>query len=462
MASEQEAAASTQSPPPPAPSLLRKLFGTVDLLMGPINAAVPVANIGASRHKHVLFYFSAHWCAPCRRFTPLLSKLYKDLRDAGREDFEIIFVSNDSSPEEFSDYVKTMPFLAIPFLKKKERARLMRKFKVKSLPTLVVLEGDDAVVINKNAVSDAREESSIDKFPWRARTIMDVLDEAALVTKSGASIKAKDLQQMKHFAIYYAAQWSPPCRAFTPQLMSIYKQLKESKDRSNFEIIFVSCDRSVDAFQEFYDDMPWAKIDFQHPCVKELSKLLEMETVPTLITLQGDGTVINKNARYDAADDLCGEKFPWMPEPLPTVADLQPSEQIVDALNQHCCFILHVNGSSNSITQLTEFRAAADTFMATQESAAIVSGPVAASPAKPSVPVHFFISPEHDTDLVQRVLAVAQAQVPPAGKAFVLGVYLAGERAKEVFFADLNRNSISDFAQKFVKKISEDDDESAP
>ena len=28
----------------------------------------------------VLFYFSAHWCGPCRRFTPILKEFYEQLQ----------------------------------------------------------------------------------------------------------------------------------------------------------------------------------------------------------------------------------------------------------------------------------------------------------------------------------------------------------------------------------------------
>jgi len=41
--------------------------------------------------KNVLVYFSAHWCPPCRGFTPDLKKAYEDDLKAGN--VEIIFVS---------------------------------------------------------------------------------------------------------------------------------------------------------------------------------------------------------------------------------------------------------------------------------------------------------------------------------------------------------------------------------
>ena len=39
-------------------------------------------------------YFSAHWCPPCRAFTPVLSKFYQVANKANKQ-IEIIFISFD-------------------------------------------------------------------------------------------------------------------------------------------------------------------------------------------------------------------------------------------------------------------------------------------------------------------------------------------------------------------------------
>ena len=44
----------------------------------------------------VCIYFSAHWCPPCRAFTPLLKDFYEEVEGEG---VEIIFVSSDRSPQ---------------------------------------------------------------------------------------------------------------------------------------------------------------------------------------------------------------------------------------------------------------------------------------------------------------------------------------------------------------------------
>lgn len=63
--------------------------------------------------KTVGFYFSAHWCPPCRSFTPKLAEFYKKLHT--EKNFEIVFVSSDKSKDEFDKYYEEMPWLALPF-----------------------------------------------------------------------------------------------------------------------------------------------------------------------------------------------------------------------------------------------------------------------------------------------------------------------------------------------------------
>ena len=63
--------------------------------------------------KIVGIYFSAHWCPPCRGFTPQLAQFYKKYAES--KNFEIIFASSDSSVEKFKEYYDEMPWLALEF-----------------------------------------------------------------------------------------------------------------------------------------------------------------------------------------------------------------------------------------------------------------------------------------------------------------------------------------------------------
>lgn len=69
-------------------------------------------------------YFSAHWCPPCRMFTPELTAFYRKFKEteAGSR-LEIVFVSSDRDEEAFKEYLAEMPWPAVPY---KERARKVR------------------------------------------------------------------------------------------------------------------------------------------------------------------------------------------------------------------------------------------------------------------------------------------------------------------------------------------------
>ena len=63
-------------------------------------------------HQTVLVYFSAHWCPPCRGFTPKLAEWYVSMK-AKRDDFEVVFVSSDRDEGSFNEYYHEMPWLAL-------------------------------------------------------------------------------------------------------------------------------------------------------------------------------------------------------------------------------------------------------------------------------------------------------------------------------------------------------------
>jgi len=67
---------------------------------------VPTAADALKSNKSgiVALYFSASWCPPCQRFTPILIDFYNTAK-AANCGFEVVFVSSDRSVEEFDTYV---------------------------------------------------------------------------------------------------------------------------------------------------------------------------------------------------------------------------------------------------------------------------------------------------------------------------------------------------------------------
>lgn len=105
-------------------------------------------------------YFSAHWCAPCRAFTPRLSDFVAKYRETKVDDpanpkpaFDVIFVSSDDNAEQFDKYhQEEMNFPAVTFNFERGndlRQTLAKAFDVQSLPTLIIVDVETGRVIDR-------------------------------------------------------------------------------------------------------------------------------------------------------------------------------------------------------------------------------------------------------------------------------------------------------------------------
>ncbi|CAI5740894.1 unnamed protein product [Peronospora destructor] len=106
--------------------------------------------------KVVGFYFSAHWCPPCRQFTPFLSALYEDMTTKHPE-FELVFVSSDRDLTQYNEYFGQMTFLAVPFEERATIQALSNEFGVTGIPMLVFVDAEGKVITldGRSVVSDS-------------------------------------------------------------------------------------------------------------------------------------------------------------------------------------------------------------------------------------------------------------------------------------------------------------------
>merc|ERR1711904_496355 len=123
--------------------------------------------------KVFAFYFSAHWCPPCRGFTPQLAEWYtKDLKSKG---LEVVFVSSDKDQDQFEDYFKDMPWLALDFEDRKRKTQLSNMFGVRGIPAVVIVDKDGSVITKegRGALSSDPEGA---KFPWYPPAVSNAKD----------------------------------------------------------------------------------------------------------------------------------------------------------------------------------------------------------------------------------------------------------------------------------------------
>jgi len=222
----------------------------------------------------------------------------------------VVFVSSDKDKEAFTQYYGTMPWLALPFENDKKDA-LDKKFKVQGIPTIILLDANGNL-LNKNGRGVISNDPKGEDFPWRQKSLPELLSSAKLLSKAGES-RGADLMG-KVFAFYFSAHWCPPCRGFTPQLAEWYT--KSLKDKG-LEIVFVSSDKSEDQFDEYFSEQPWLALDYSDRKLKnELSELFGVEGIPSVVIIDSDGSVISKDGRGAIASDPTGESFPWYPKPV--------------------------------------------------------------------------------------------------------------------------------------------------
>lgn len=92
-----------------------------------------------SSPKYVAIYYSAHWCPPCRAFTPKLVEWYQDFKGK-HSNFELVFASGDKSEGAQVDYMKeaSMPWPAMKF--GTTQGPEIKKYAASGIPYLVLID----------------------------------------------------------------------------------------------------------------------------------------------------------------------------------------------------------------------------------------------------------------------------------------------------------------------------------
>lgn len=121
----------------------------------------------------VALYFSAHWCPPCRQFTPALAQVYHQITNAGKR-FEVVFVSADKSEDDFVRYFGDMPWLALPYVERKIVNSLGDEYSVRGYPTLILLNGSGQLITEEGRQVVLADPLG-DRFPWLPAQPDDVL-----------------------------------------------------------------------------------------------------------------------------------------------------------------------------------------------------------------------------------------------------------------------------------------------
>ncbi|KAK8705712.1 hypothetical protein V6N13_049306 [Hibiscus sabdariffa] len=131
-------------------------------------------------------------------------------------------------------------------------------------------------------------------------------------TAEAVQVKISDLEG-KVIGLYFSANWYPSCRNFNKLLVGVYEQLKSNG--CDFEIVFVSSDEDLGAFNGYRETMPWLSIPFSDLETKRaLNRQFDVEGIPCLIILLPDGSTLHDGVELIYKYGV--EAFPFTKEKL--------------------------------------------------------------------------------------------------------------------------------------------------
>ena len=167
-------------------------------------------------------YFSAHWCPPCRGFTPRLAKEYERMKGEGKK-IEIVFISSDKSKVIIIVLViiivVVVLVVVIGLYFSADWCPPCRGFTPRLAKEYERMKGEGKKIEIVFISSD------------RSKVIIIVIVLIVVV-----------LVLVVVIGLYFSADWCPPCRGFTPRLAKEYERMKG--EGKKIEIVFISSDRS--------------------------------------------------------------------------------------------------------------------------------------------------------------------------------------------------------------------------
>ncbi|KAL4017402.1 hypothetical protein IC575_020954 [Cucumis melo] len=318
--------------------------------------------------KNVGLYFSASWCPPCRRFTPVFAGVYEELVPKG--EFEVIFISSDRDEDSFKDYFSKMPWLSIPFSDSEIVKRLKELFKVRGIPHLVVLDPSGKVSTDQGV--RLVSEHGINAYPFTAEQIQHLKDKEEearrnqtissllvsnsrdyVISNGGNQIPVSELEG-KVIGLYFSVYGYALCDEFTPILVDTYKKLKEKGQ--NFEIVSISLDDANEDFSEALKTVPWLALPFQDEKCRKLTRYFELSTIPTLVIIGQDGKTLISNAA-ELVEEHGVDAYPFTQEKLEELAEIEKSKlesQTLESILVHGerDFVIGKDGAKVSVSEL--------------------------------------------------------------------------------------------------------------
>lgn len=168
-----------------------ELLESVKEVIDADDSATPIAALKSL--DAVGLYFSAHWCGPCRSFTPKLAEWYTAQTGPGgklRGKVDIVFVSNDRDTATFDEYRKTMPWKSFVLSGNEAVKRSLSSLcKVEGIPSLVFIDKTGAILTRSGREKILTEPEG---FPWPAPACVGIDESVESINEVATAVLFTD------------------------------------------------------------------------------------------------------------------------------------------------------------------------------------------------------------------------------------------------------------------------------
>jgi len=161
--------------------------------------------------------------------------------------------------------------------------------------TKLPLEQMDDAGLARVADFLAARAATPDRWSTSGSKVAKSLKNQLQALREGKLIKFEtgDRPEPEVYLVYFGAQWCPPCRAFSPDLVTAYRKLKAMAP-DYFELVFVSSDRDPSEQLSYARavGMPWPVVKFGSLGSVQPLERWAGNGIPCLVAVTRDGDMI--------------------------------------------------------------------------------------------------------------------------------------------------------------------------
>lgn len=142
-------------------------------------------------------------------------------------------------------------------------------------------------------ISTEENSVAVETEPAKQTTPSGELSPVAAVLAKSPLFNANPDLQAKYYIYLVSASWCPPCRAEMPEIVSLYKQMKDN----GVEIVLVSADATQEKAQEYLANFN-ATFPAMMPGEDGMTKLpgyIRPRTIPRAIVVTNDGRLVRED-----------------------------------------------------------------------------------------------------------------------------------------------------------------------